>query len=139
VVEESFAQYQSEALQERLSSLLTYERDKCAFIIHSVPRGEIMGLVKELRYRGKYLFVTELCENYFTHFGATWADFIKLCRSARVESRGPWFSRSDMASAEIWLAALVQPDAPNWFVLYSSPLTSLVTPPLAVNQYMSFV
>ena len=77
MVEESFARYQSEALQERLSSLLTYEREKCAFIIHSVPRDEITGLVQKLRYRGKYVFVTDLCENYYVRFGESWADFIR--------------------------------------------------------------
>jgi hypothetical protein len=75
VVEESYAQYRSATLQERLASILPYERARCSYMVHSVPRGQIGRLVAELRHRGEYLFVTELCEDYYVRFGASWEEF----------------------------------------------------------------
>ncbi|KAH6680585.1 cell surface protein [Halenospora varia] len=77
VAEESFEQYRSSALQERLSALLRYDRERCAFIVHSVPRDAIKPLVKELRQRGMYLFVTANCEDYYVRFGSCWGDFVE--------------------------------------------------------------
>jgi hypothetical protein len=75
VVEESFAVYQSAELQQRLSELLQYERQQCAFMVHSAPRENVQGLTQSLRSRGKYLFVTDLYEDYYCHFGPSWAEF----------------------------------------------------------------
>ncbi|EPE31768.1 cell surface spherulin 4-like protein [Glarea lozoyensis ATCC 20868] len=75
VFEESFAAYQSDGLQQRLSNLLRYDRTKCSFMVHSVPREHVRGLTQSLRWRGKYLFVTDLSENYYCRFGPSWASF----------------------------------------------------------------
>jgi hypothetical protein len=75
-VEESYAQYQSAALQEQLS-YLHYDRSRCGYIVHSVPGDEVKRLVHDLRLRGEYLFVTDLCENYYIRFGSSWSDFIE--------------------------------------------------------------
>ena len=75
VVEESFVVYQSTELQKRLSKLLRYDREKCSFMVHSVPRVHIQGLTRSLRWRGKYLFVTDLCEDFYCHFGPSFKDF----------------------------------------------------------------
>ncbi|CAG8972121.1 hypothetical protein HYALB_00008126 [Hymenoscyphus albidus] len=77
VVEESWSNYQSEALQERMSSLLRYDRNQCSFMVHSVPVEEVSRLVQELRHRGAYLFVTDLREDYYCRFGKSWGDFVK--------------------------------------------------------------
>lgn len=76
VVEESYAQYQSAWLQERLSSL-HYDRTKCSFMVHSVPWDEVEQLVHHLRHRGEYVFVTDLSEHYYSRFGSSWGEFIK--------------------------------------------------------------
>ncbi|CAG8959326.1 hypothetical protein HYFRA_00013096 [Hymenoscyphus fraxineus] len=82
VVEESWSSYQSEALQERLSSLLRYDRNQCSFMVHSVPVEEVSPLVQGLRHRGAYLFVTDLREDYYCRFGKSWGDFVKAMAAA---------------------------------------------------------
>lgn len=77
VAEQSFATYKSEEAEERLKRLLRYERNQCAFIIHSVPKEEIGDLVKELKKRGGALFVTDLCEDVYCGFGDSWGDFVE--------------------------------------------------------------
>jgi spherulation-specific family 4 protein len=90
VLEESFAQWQSSAVQERLQ-MVPYERARCAYMVHSVPKVAIKELVKELRHRGKYLFVTDLFENYYARFGSCWKDFVDAMQSefAHVDSSTP--------------------------------------------------
>jgi hypothetical protein len=76
VVEESFAQYQSTAMQERLSSL-RLGRARCCYIVHTVPKDELKPLVHQLRKRGEYVFVTDLCEHYYSQFGPNWKEFVE--------------------------------------------------------------
>ncbi|KAF2198388.1 hypothetical protein GQ43DRAFT_164042 [Delitschia confertaspora ATCC 74209] len=83
VVEESFAQYKSAIVQERLSSLLPYGWSRCCYIVHSVPREEIRELVMELRERGRYLFVTESNEDFYVKFGESWVDFVEAMQVQR--------------------------------------------------------
>lgn len=82
VVEESYRKFKSVELQERLFSLLRYDRSRCCYIVHSVPRNEIKQLVLELRHRGQYLFVTELRERYYEKFGSSWDDFVEAMQMA---------------------------------------------------------
>lgn len=76
VVEESFVSWSSVALKERMSSLLRYDRSRCAYMVHSVPPNEIRALVESLRDQGKYLFVTNLTEDYYVKFGSSWQEFV---------------------------------------------------------------
>jgi hypothetical protein len=76
VFEASYAEYRSAAIQERLSSLLPYKRNRCAYFVHSVPVEELKRLVLELRHRGGYLFATDLRENFYVRFGPSWREFI---------------------------------------------------------------
>jgi hypothetical protein len=80
VVEETFQQYQSTILQERLDIVL-HEQSRCGYIIHSVPKDEVKVLVQELRQRGQYLFVTDLSENYYCDFGSSWNEFVLAMQS----------------------------------------------------------
>jgi len=75
VVEESLAQYRSSWVQERIATL-HFDRSKCSYMVHSVPREEVKEVVRELRLRGNYLFVTDLREDYYCHFGPSWSDFV---------------------------------------------------------------
>lgn len=81
VAEQNFATYKSEEAEERLKRLLRYDREKCALIIHSVPKEEIGGLVKELKGRGGAIFVTDLCENVYGGFGESWTGFVEAMAS----------------------------------------------------------
>lgn len=46
-------------------------------MVHSVPRDKVKELVYELRYRGEFLFVTDLRYHFYTRFGSSWSDFIE--------------------------------------------------------------
>lgn len=63
-------------MQERLL-LHQLDRSKCCFIVHTVPKEELKLLVHDLRQRGEYLFVTDLCADYYSQFGPGWKDFIE--------------------------------------------------------------
>ncbi|QDS78008.1 hypothetical protein FKW77_002518 [Venturia effusa] len=76
VVEESFEQYRSNSMQERLL-LNRLDRSKCSYIVHTVPKDELKPLVHQLRKRGEYLFVTDLCADYYSQFGPGWREFIE--------------------------------------------------------------
>jgi Spherulation-specific family 4 len=75
VTEESFTQWQSQAVQQRLS-MVPYDYARSAYMVHSVPVDDVRGLVRQLRHRGKYLFVTDLSEHYYVQFGSSWREFI---------------------------------------------------------------
>ena len=77
VVEESYSAFKSVELQKRLSSLLRYDRSRCCYIVHSVPRDRIQELVLELRHRGQFLFVTELGEDCYVRFAPGWDEFVE--------------------------------------------------------------
>jgi hypothetical protein len=85
VLEESFASWQSAVVQERLQTV-PYGRARCAYMVHSVPKIAIRDLVQELRHRGKYLFVTDLFENYYVGFGSCWKDFVDAMHSGYTSS-----------------------------------------------------
>lgn len=74
--EASYADYRSAAIQERLSSLLPYKRNRCAYFVHSVPAEEMKGLVLALRHQGGYLFATDLREKFYVQFGPSWREFV---------------------------------------------------------------
>ena len=47
-------------------------------MISGVPHGKEVGrLVRELRYRGAYLFVTSLVDDFYESFGKCWTDFVE--------------------------------------------------------------
>ena len=75
VVEESFARFQTAPYQGWLSSC-PYGRARRAYMLHSVPRHELKRLVHELRHDAAYLFVTDLCEDFYCRFGSCWTDFL---------------------------------------------------------------
>ena len=89
VVEESFANYQSAALQQRMSKLLRYDRSRCSFMVHSVPKEHIQELTQHLRWHAKYLFVTDLYKDYYCHFGPSWSEFCEAMDRDRMDRDSP--------------------------------------------------
>jgi hypothetical protein len=75
VFEASYACYQSKWTQEALASK-HYDREACAFIVHSTPVGEIQTVVLDLCDRAKYVFVTALQDRYYESFGPGWTTFM---------------------------------------------------------------
>lgn len=76
VFEASYDVYCSKAVQERLASLIPYQRSRCAYFVHSVPANEVAKLVMDLRRRGQYIFVTDPSELFYVQFGQSWTVFI---------------------------------------------------------------
>lgn len=82
VCEEDYARYRSDEIQQRLREL-HYDRARCGYMVNSVPGDEMEALVHELRYRGAYLFVTEVSGDFYERFGATsWSAFMEALQSA---------------------------------------------------------
>lgn len=76
VFEESYARYRSCGLNER-KALDVYDRKGASYILHSVPRDQVKSLVRELRPRAEYIFVTDRRSKYYEGFGDSWNDFIR--------------------------------------------------------------
>lgn len=75
VVEEGYASFRTKASQEWLATC-PYDRDRCAYILHSVPSCDVKRLAQELRHRAEYLFITDLQKDVYCRFGPSWTDFI---------------------------------------------------------------
>ncbi|OQO03201.1 hypothetical protein B0A48_11456 [Cryoendolithus antarcticus] len=59
------------------TGILVYAREGCTYILHSVPKDKIRHVVKELRFRAEYLFVTSLKSHFYESFGESWPAFIE--------------------------------------------------------------
>jgi hypothetical protein len=73
--EEPYQRYQGAEVQKRLNDY-HYDQHRSGYMISGVPRAEISTLVQELRYRGAYLFVTALVNDFYESFGDSWGEFI---------------------------------------------------------------
>jgi len=76
VFEESYSRYRSCGLNER-KALDVYDRKGASYILHSVPREQVKALVRELRPRAEYIFITDRRSKYYEGFGDSWNDFIR--------------------------------------------------------------
>ena len=83
IFESSFANYRSDAVQERISSLLRYKPETCAWLVYCVPNKETKKLALELRSQGRYIFATSLCDDVYVHFGPSWKEFIAAVASEK--------------------------------------------------------
>jgi len=77
VFESSHESWLDMKVQTRLSDLLRHQRQQCCYMVHSVPLDLIMDTTMELRERGTYIFVTDLCEHYYEKFGKSWELFVE--------------------------------------------------------------
>ncbi|KAL4971572.1 Spherulation-specific family 4 [Aspergillus desertorum] len=73
VCEESYARFQSDEVQNWLASH-PFDRDRAGYMISGVPVTELAQLVRELRTRAAWLFVTDVKENFYECFGGSWTD-----------------------------------------------------------------
>ncbi|RMD42867.1 hypothetical protein DV735_g2291, partial [Chaetothyriales sp. CBS 134920] len=79
VVEDSFANYVSTALQDRLESLCRpphFSRHNICYIVHSVPLSLQAQLARRLCDRASFLFITDRCSHFYEGFGHGWMDFL---------------------------------------------------------------
>lgn len=76
VFEQSFAHWRDAGVQQRMKDLVCFERKRCAYMVHSVPLSTVSSLTQELIERGKYVYITDLCEKYYEAWGIAWRDFV---------------------------------------------------------------
>jgi hypothetical protein len=76
VFEEGYSRYRSCGQGEQ-RALDAYDRKGASYILHSVPRNQVIPLVRELRPRAEYIFVTDRQTRYYEGFGESWNDFIR--------------------------------------------------------------
>ncbi|OOF93576.1 hypothetical protein ASPCADRAFT_407739 [Aspergillus carbonarius ITEM 5010] len=78
VCEEPYARYQSQEVQHRLREL-HYHRDRCGYMVTEVPDDVNMAdLVRDLRDRATWIFVTEIVGDFYERFGPTsWGALMK--------------------------------------------------------------
>ncbi|KAH6862034.1 Spherulation-specific family 4 [Alternaria alternata] len=75
VVETSYEEFMTEGYQEWLSTS-PYKRARTAYIVHSVPQGEVKALTIALCERAEYLFVTSAFCGFYESFAGSWHDFV---------------------------------------------------------------
>jgi hypothetical protein len=73
--EEPYERYRGEEVQKRLEDY-HYDQPRSGYMVSGVPSTEIFALLQKLRYRGAYLFVTDLVNDFYESFGDSWGEFI---------------------------------------------------------------
>ncbi|KAL4874592.1 Spherulation-specific family 4 [Aspergillus karnatakaensis] len=76
VCEEPYSRFRSEEVQRWLA-LHPFDRSQAGYMISGVPEDEVHELVQELRERSAYIFVTEVEEDFYESFGASWGGFME--------------------------------------------------------------
>ncbi|KAF2645200.1 hypothetical protein P280DRAFT_545224 [Massarina eburnea CBS 473.64] len=75
VAEVTYYDFKSESFQRWLSRS-PYGRDRSSYMIHSTPEGNVEDLVRTIRERAAYIFVTDLEMDYYHSFGSSWDRFV---------------------------------------------------------------
>ncbi|KAL4914635.1 Spherulation-specific family 4 [Aspergillus aurantiobrunneus] len=82
VCEEPYERYRSDEVQNWLA-LHPFDRSRAGYMISGVPVDKIHALVRELRHRAAYLFVTEVVDDFYESFGPrSWGDFMQALQVA---------------------------------------------------------
>lgn len=78
VLEESVARFRSlHASQQR--RLAGWDRSSCGIILHTAQLNETPALVRELRRRTAYMFITELGPGQcYQQWSASWPEFVRI-------------------------------------------------------------
>ncbi|KAK3681894.1 hypothetical protein LTR37_020787 [Vermiconidia calcicola] len=81
VCEETLERYHSYSPAEKVG-IGAWPRSQCCMILHTVPKQQIRPLVRELRQRAAYLFITELgIGACYQKWGSGWEEFIDAMAS----------------------------------------------------------
>ncbi|CZT01985.1 related to cell surface protein [Rhynchosporium graminicola] len=81
VFETEYKHFKDREVQQRLTNLLRYDRDRCSFMVLSVPKSEVPDLVRDLKRRAKYIYVSESRRGWYEKFGDGWDRFIEAVAS----------------------------------------------------------
>jgi hypothetical protein len=77
VVETSYNQFVTKEYKEWLARS-PYDRARSAYMVYSIPEGEVETLTRELREQAEYLFVTSAICNFYESFGESWEKFVAV-------------------------------------------------------------
>ena len=77
IFEGPHTQWCDSAVQERTKALLRHDRSSCCYMIHSVPSDQMTRVVQEAKLVGSYLFLTNLCENFYESFVGSLKPFVQ--------------------------------------------------------------
>lgn len=81
VSEESLATYRGYGAAQT-AARDAWDRQGCGIVLHSVPRGQLRAVVRELRPRASHVFVTELGPGrYYQTWGEGWEEFVEAMAS----------------------------------------------------------
>lgn len=81
VFETEYKHFKDPEVQQRLTNLLRYDRDRCSYMVLSVPKSDVPDLVRELKRRAKYIYVSESKRGWYEKFGEGWDRFIEAVAS----------------------------------------------------------
>ena len=74
--EEPYHRYRSSEVQNWLG-LNPMGRDQAGYMVSGVPAEKVQELVRELRHRSGYLFVTDTEVDFYECFGESWVGFVE--------------------------------------------------------------
>ncbi|KAH0598138.1 hypothetical protein MHUMG1_04510 [Metarhizium humberi] len=81
VCEEPYHLFQGDGLQRRLVDWAP-EHERCVYQISGVPQDELPAAVRDLCRRGRYVFATDLVDDFYESFGPSWPGFVAAVSEA---------------------------------------------------------
>ncbi|KAF5136370.1 Spherulin-4 [Metarhizium anisopliae] len=81
VCEEPYHLFQGDGLQRRLVDWAP-EHERCVYQISGVPQDELAAAVQDLCRRGRYVFATDLVDDFYESFGPSWPGFVAAVSEA---------------------------------------------------------
>ncbi len=81
ICEEPHKLYSGAGTQGRLEQY-SPNRTQIIYQISGIPAGQIADVVQDLCKRGKYIFATDLVDDFYESFGPSWGDFVASVRKS---------------------------------------------------------
>lgn len=76
IIEEAWPSYQTKEYQDWLATS-PYDRTRTCAMMNAVPKDDVPEVTRMMRDRADFLFVTDLEENFYESFGASWDSFVE--------------------------------------------------------------
>ena len=113
--EEPWVRFEGGEVQRRLSDY-RFRREVSAFVVTGVPTGKIGIAVGKLSQRAKYVFVTDLVENFYESCSEpAWQHFVSAMAALNLESSGPKAAYhgstvTQRAHSDHWISSVEEED-----------------------------
>lgn len=69
---------------KRLLHDYSVSRDRTIYQISGINQQDITKVVQELCQKAKYVFATDLVDDFYESFGPSWADFVAAVRESNL-------------------------------------------------------